>query len=219
VLASLGGVLNRWLPLVPDAAEGPADQAGHDLLARYAEPQRRYHDRRHLAEVLGAVDELAGHADRPDVVRLAAWFHDAVYDPQAARGANEEASALLALRVLPDLAVPAEPVAAVAALVRLTARHEVVDEDSGSAGFRRDAEVLFDADLWILASPTERYAEYAAAVRAEYAHVPDDLFRSGRAAILRGFAERPRIYCTPTAFARWEEPARANLATELTDLS
>ncbi|MDP9221938.1 MAG: metal-dependent phosphohydrolase [Actinomycetota bacterium] len=212
-------MLTRWLSLVPDAAPALAERAGRDLLARYAEPQRRYHDRRHLTEVLGAVDELAEAAARPDVVRLAAWFHDAVYDPQAAPGANEEASALLALRMLPDLAVAADPVAAVAALVRLTARHEVVDGDGSSAGFRRDAEVLFDADLWILASPTQRYAAYAADVRAEYAHVPDDLFRTGRAAILRGFADRARIYCTPTAFARWEEPARANLAKELADLS
>jgi len=212
-------VLTRWLSLVPDAARGPAERAGHDLLARYAEPQRRYHDRRHLAEVLGAVDGLAGAAAQPDVVRLAAWFHDAVYDPPAAPGANEEASARLALRVLPDLAVAADSVAAVAALVRLTARHEVVDGDGSSAAFRRDAEVLCDADLWILASPAQRYAEYTADVRAEYAQVPDDLFRSGRAAILRGFAERPRIFRTPTAFARWEEPARANLARELADLS
>jgi predicted metal-dependent HD superfamily phosphohydrolase len=212
-------VLTRWLSLVPDAAPGPAERAGHDLLARYAEPQRRYHDRRHLAEVLGAVDGLAGAAAQPDVVRLAAWFHDAVYDPPAAPGANEEASALLALRLLPDLAVAADSVAAVAALVRLTARHEVVDEEGSSAASRRDAEVLCDADLWILASPAQRYAEYTADVRAEYAQVPDDLFRSGRAAILRGLAERPRIYRTPTAFARWEEPARANLARELADLS
>ena len=212
-------MLTRWLSLVPDAAQGPAERAGHDLLARYAEPQRRYHDRRHLAEVLGAVDGLAGAAAQPDVVRLAAWFHDAVYDPPAAPGANEEASALLALRVLPDLAVAADSVAAVAALVRLTARHEVVDGDGSSAAFRRDAEVLCDADLWILASPAQRYAEYTADVRAEYAQVPDDLFRSGRAAILRGLAERPRIYRTPPAFARWEEPARANLARELADLS
>ena len=212
-------MLTRWLSLVPDAAQGPAERAGHDLLARYAEPQRRYHDRRHLAEVLGAVDGLAGAAAQPDVVRLAAWFHDAVYDPPAAPGANEEASARLALRVLPDLAVAADSVAAVAALVRLTARHEVVDGDGSSAAFRRDAEVLCDADLWILASPAQRYAEYTADVRAEYAQVPDDLFRSGRAAILRGFAERPRIFRTPTAFARWEEPARANLARELADLS
>jgi predicted metal-dependent HD superfamily phosphohydrolase len=212
-------VLTRWRALVPEAAQGPAERAGRDLLARYGEPQRRYHDRRHLAEVLGAVDELAGAAAQPDVVRLAAWFHDAVYDPRAAPGANEEASALLALLVLPDLAVGADQVAAVGALVRLTARHEVVDEGPSNAGFRRDAEVLCDADLWILASSAQRYAEYTTDVRAEYAHVPDDLFRSGRAAILRGFAERPRIYRTRAAFARWEEPARANLVRELADLS
>ena len=95
-------------------------------------------------------------------------------------------------------------------LVEMTAQHE-------PAG--RDAVVLSDADLAILASPPERYAEYAADVRAEYAHVPDPAFRSGRAEILRSFAERPRIYLTSTGYAAWERPARANLAAELDRLA
>ena len=65
--------------------------AGAALLGRWAEPHRAYHDLAHLAEVLERVDLLAAEADRPDAVRLAAWFHDAVYDPTAAD--NEERSA------------------------------------------------------------------------------------------------------------------------------
>ena len=86
---------------------GAGEVAGRDLLARYAEPHRRYHDRRHLTEVLTAVDVLGRHAARPDVVRLAAWFHDAVYDPQAPPGANEESSAQLAVDVLSRAVGPA----------------------------------------------------------------------------------------------------------------
>ncbi|MGW4324583.1 hypothetical protein ACWEKR_01685 [Nocardia sp. NPDC004573] len=33
------------------------------------------------------------------------------------------------------------------------------------------------------------YAAYTRAVRAEYRHVPDDVFRAGRAAVLRELAE------------------------------
>ena len=53
--------------------------------------------------------------------------------------------------------------------------------------------VLSDADLAILARAADRYQDYAADVRREYAHVPDPAFRSGRAAILAGFAARTRI--------------------------
>jgi predicted metal-dependent HD superfamily phosphohydrolase len=211
-------VLTRWTELlarVAPPAGGPAVRAaGTDLLARYAEPQRRYHDQRHLAEVLSAVDRLSAEAaalDVPvDAVRLGAWFHDAVYDPRAEAGANEAASAALAGSVLGRLGVEADLVDQVVALVMMTAEHE----PQGPA-----ATVLSDADLAILGAPAARYAGYAADVRREYAHVSDPAFRSGRAAILRGFLERPRIFGTATGYAAWEQPARANLAAELRELS
>jgi predicted metal-dependent HD superfamily phosphohydrolase len=192
-------------------------QAGEALVARYAEPWRAYHDQRHLAEVLVAIDRLAattGDADAvdaADVARLAAWFHDAVYDPAALAGANEEASAALATQVLAGLGRPAAEVARVADLVRGTAAHDAGDDAA--------AAILFDADLAILASPPERYGRYAADVRTEYAHVADADFRAGRSAILRGFLDRPAIYRTVAAQADWEPAARANITAELTRLS
>jgi predicted metal-dependent HD superfamily phosphohydrolase len=84
-----------------------------------------------------------------------------------------------------------------------------------------DAEgaVLSDADLAILAAPQARYDEYAAAVRAEYAHVPDDAFRAGRAAVLRDLAAKEHLFHTAHARGHWEAPARANLASELARLA
>jgi predicted metal-dependent HD superfamily phosphohydrolase len=190
----------------PDAA---VDAAGADLLGRWREPHRRYHDLEHLTEVLAAVDDLAADAAQPAVVRLAAWFHDAVYDGRP--GADEEASAVLAEQVLAALGVPADRVGRVAALVRMTAAHAPADDD-------RDAAVLSDADLAILAAAPPRYARYAAAVRAEYAHVPDDAFRAGRAAVLRGLVAAPRLFRTAVARGRWEDAARANVAAELATL-
>lgn len=206
----------RWAALVeraaPDADPRAVAAAGVDLLERYAEPARHYHDGRHLTEVLDAVDRLADLARRPDAVRLAAWFHDAVYDPQAAPGVNEESSARLAEAVLAGLGVRDDVVAQVAALVRMTAAH---DADGADA----DAVVLSDADLAILGAAPERYRSYAEAVRREYGHVPDPAFRSGRAQILAGFVARPRIYRTTAAGEAWEAAARRNLAAELADLS
>ena len=82
---------DQWNRLLPHA-----QPLGDDLLARYAEQHRHYHDQQHLAEVLQTIDELAEYADDADTVRLAAWFHDAIYDPQADPGENEEVSAQLA---------------------------------------------------------------------------------------------------------------------------
>lgn len=180
---------------------------GENLLARWGEPHRRYHTTDHLAAVLARVDELAGHAADADTVRLAAWFHDAVYRPD--RSENEERSAALAERALPEVGLADAVTERVSRLVRLTTRH---DPEPGDL----DGEVLCDADLSVLAGPPAEYAAYAAAVRAEYDFVPHDAFRAGRADVLRQLLALPALFRTPHGRDRWEEPARRNLTGELT---
>jgi len=178
-----------------------------EVRRRYREPHRRYHDDRHLEEVLAHVAWLADLADDPEAVELAAWFHDAVYDLAAGAGENERASAELAASMLADRPNRDE----VVRLVLLTAGHQVEEGD-------RNGAVLADADLAVLGSEPERYARYAADVRAEFAHVDDDAWRAGRSAVLRGFLARPRIYRTDRAHERFDAPARQNLTEELSSL-
>ena len=215
-------LLDRWLA----DAELLAPRAGRDLwlgegsllLGRWSEPHRRYHTVQHLDEVLDALDELAGagHLDAGDALlaRTVAWYHDLRYDPRAAPGSNEHRSATMARDHLHHLGVPERLVDAVEAGVLMTAAHEI---DAGGPHTRM-VEAFHDADLWILSAPPERYAAYRTQVREEYAHVPDDAFREGRAQIMTGFAARERIYRTEHAHVRWTERARANLAAELVDL-
>jgi predicted metal-dependent HD superfamily phosphohydrolase len=134
------------------------DTAARDLLARWSEPQRRYHDATHLTAVLDVVDRYADLAAHPDRVRLAAWLHDAVYDPRADAGINERDSAVLATDLLTRLGVPPEVATDVATLVALTDGHAAADGDP-------DGSLLCDADLAILAADPDRYAAYAAAIR------------------------------------------------------
>jgi len=169
---------------------------------------RAYHDLRHLAEVLGRLEEL-GAAGNVEIV-LAAWFHDAVYD---AAGDDEERSARLAEQELDGETVSGVPVdvAEVARLVRLTEHHKPAPDDAHGAA-------LSDADLGILAASPGRYAEYVADVRTEYAEVPDEDFRQGRLAILEELTAKPTLFHTPYAREHWESTARANLAAEIISL-
>ena len=182
------------------------DALRDDLLTAYADPSRRYHDVRHLSEVLERLDELAGagchFADLP--VTLAAWFHDAVYDGE--RDA-EERSAAWAEDALREL-LPTDLVAEVVRLVLLTETHRPDADDP-------DGCALSDADLAILSCGEARYTEYAAAVRAEYSHLEPEEFRAGRVQVLSGLLEREWIYATDYARSRWEAPARDNLRREL----
>ncbi len=205
-----GALLARWSALLVRARGGAGEPEprpyGEDLLGRWEERQRHYHTVRHLAAVLDRVDELAGHAADPDAVRLAAWFHDAVYRPD--RSENEERSAQLAERALREAGVPDATTAEVARLVRLTVGHAPEAGDS-------DGETLCDADLSVLAGTPEAYAHYAASVRQEYGFVPDDLFRAGRAAVLRQLLDLPELFRTPHGREHWERTARHNMRAEL----
>jgi predicted metal-dependent HD superfamily phosphohydrolase len=194
-----------------EALTGSATAASA-LLARYAEPHRRYHTAEHLEEVLGWVDALADLAGDPVAVELAAWYHDAVHDPEAPAGDSERRSAELAVAELSQAGLAAPVVAEVARLVRLTAGHDAEAAD-------RNGAVLADADLAILGADPARYARYAAAVRAEYAHFDDSAWGAGRTAVLRGFADRPRLYVTDRAHDRLDAPARRNLTWELSTLT
>ena len=180
-----------------------------DLLARWAEPHRRYHTTDHLVAVLDRIGLLSAHCEGPEAVAtvlLAAWFHDAVHLPE--RSTNEERSARLAERALPEAGLPPDRTAEVARLVRLTVTHDPADDD-------RDGQVLCDADLAVLAGAPQEYAAYAAAVREEYSFLPDDAFRTGRADVLRHLLALPSLFRTPYGRAHWERTARRNMTTEL----
>ncbi|WP_040780546.1 HD domain-containing protein [Nocardia pneumoniae] len=199
-------VLARWIALAGEQAAA----VGADLVRRYGEPHRRYHTVEHLAAMLAVIEDLADDADDLAAVRYAAFFHDAVYAVD--RADNEERSAELAETTLATLGAGPDMISEVGRLVRLTASHDPAAGD-------RNGNVLCDADLAILAADAPDYAAYSQAVRAEYRHVPDDLFRAGRAAVLRKLAEQPCLFRTPTARHRYESAARADLAAELSALT
>lgn len=185
------------------------DDVGRALLARWSEPRRRYHDIEHLRDILGYIDVLADHAADADAVRLAAWYHDAVFE---GRPDDEERSARKAEADLGALGAAAEFIAEVARLIRMTAAHNPAAGD-------RDGEVLSDADLASLAVPLEQYRRNSADIRIEFAHVADETFRSGRARVIAALLAAPALYRTPAARERWEQAARSNLAAELARLT
>jgi predicted metal-dependent HD superfamily phosphohydrolase len=195
----LPGLQAGWAELLPAA---PA--LGSELLRRWQEPHRRYHDVRHLAQLVFALGLLTG-GDVPRPVALAAWFHDAVHNGTA--GEDEERSAQLAEAELPSAGVPADEVGEVARLVRLTVHHDPEDGDAAGA-------LLVDADLSILGQAPGRYHMYARDVRLEYDHLPDDLFAAGRSRVLEALSSRSPLYRVRAAQRLWSEQAGRNVAEE-----
>lgn len=186
-----------WAPYTPPGA--PAQDEWARLIARWSEPHRGYHNLEHLLLML----ELLAAQDAETPTMLAAWYHDAIYDPRSET--NEADSAELAVESLTALGL-GEAAARVSDLILLTAGHHDAPDEQ--------AALLLDADLAILGQPPAIYLRYVNGVRQEYAHIADDAFRTGRAAILNDLLQRDALYRHP-AFTHLEEPARTNLAAEL----
>ena len=207
-----GGVqdlVDSWAGLIARHTTDPeAADVGRRLIQAWSEPHRRYHCLAHLRDILARVEELAGDAENLDAVRLAAWYHDAVYDGLPD---DEERSAVRAERDLDCLGVAPELVEEVGRLVRLTLTHDPVAGD-------RNGAVLSDADLAALALPRDRYRDNTAAILAEYSHVPTEVFRANRIQVLVALLEGPGVFRTARGRKHWEAAARENMRAELADL-
>lgn len=178
------------------------------LRERWSAGSRVYHDLRHLDECLAHWAEYSGLARHPEAVEAAIWLHDAVYDPHA--DDNEAASAALARELLHRNGVAPEDIALVEAMI-LATRHAGLSADP-------DTQLLCDIDLAILGAPPARFEEYELGVRAEYAWVPEPIYRSTRAAILTRFLLRPSLYQRAELAARYESRARENLTASIARL-
>jgi predicted metal-dependent HD superfamily phosphohydrolase len=198
----------RWTGLLTGLGCSPeaAGRAFTDLAAAYSSPGRHYHTLDHVRDVLETATSLWGGPVPLPALLLAAWLHDVIYDTHAAD--NEERSADHARELLRPLRPPAALLDETARLILLTKGHRAEAGD-------RAGQVLLDADLAVLGADEATYDRYTAAIRREYAWVPEEQYRAGRTQVLEDFLRRPRIYHTEEMQARAEAAARRNLLREV----
>ena len=137
-----------------------------EVLDRWAEPQRKFHTLGHLKDVIQCF--------RPEKMTLvvAAFYHDAVYEP--GQRDNELRSADL-LRT--HARVDSEGTVASAVRIILS-----------TADFRHkeapDEQAFFRADCQVLLRDWEDLLVYEEQIRAEFQNVPEDEYLAGRSAFL-----------------------------------
>ena len=183
-----------------------------ELMTAWSEPQRHYHDQRHLRECLTLWARWCEYSLRAGEVAIALWFHDAIYDPQGSN--NELNSAAWAARSLVRAGADSDTAQRVHDLVMAT-QHDA----PAALGSSPDAQLLVDIDLSILGSPPDRFERYDQDVRKEYAWVPGFRYQEARAQVLRRFLARPRLYRGEHAISLLEAQARINLAAALSRLA
>lgn len=187
------------------------------LIGLWSTPDRHFHNVRHLINTLARVDELAAETQHPDLVRLATWFHGAVFSTSSLKsysrsaGEDKEASARLAADILQELGIDADVRERVSDMILALRHHQPGKCDI-------DQQVLCDADLGAVATAPQKYRAYREAVRHEFAHLPSEDYVPARIAVITGLLGRRNIFHSPLA-RDWEEPARENLTAELARLT
>jgi len=175
------------------------------LVAAWNEPHRHYHTLQHLSECLLALDACVQDIGQYAEIAMALWFHDAIYDVRAHD--NELRSAAWAQAALVELGASPALAARVSGLVLVTQHSAAPSDDI--------ARLIVDIDLAILGATPERFAEYEAQIRAEYAWVAEDFYRLKRREVLQGFLNRSHIYSTVPFQIQYEAMARSNLQASI----
>lgn len=210
VLLKGGKMRNAFLSLWESiGAKGNAGEVYNDLMRRYGEPHRRYHNKNHIEQCLTEAREIKTLALNYPALEMALWFHDVIYDPQKQN--NEERSAALAFITLEGAFMKTEFAQQVANLI-LATKHLVPPAEN-------DEKFIVDIDLASFGLPQDRFDENTRLIRQEYDFVPTSDFITGRIKVLKGFLSRPSIYQTPFFQKKYEKSAQANLKHSVTQLS
>ena len=188
------------------ARKGPCSQETalkhfHDVVARYGEPHRRYHNLHHIQSLLSLLKvQIAECSD----IYWAVMYHDAIYTPTSQT--NESESARLAHVHLLEMGIDPCPTER---MILATKNHTV---DAA----RSEAEQAFlDADMSILGAPPALYQNYLTQIRQEYQQITDEQFALGRARFIQKTLLSGSIYGTRRFINIFEKQAELNLNDEL----
>lgn len=181
---------------------------GNDMFARiyaaYSGNSRHYHNVEHLADCLREVDRLPATCSR-DLVELALWYHDAVYDAGAPGSEHRSAE---------WLATDAEALGFGEGLARSAAALVEATVHRAGPSASDEAALVADIDLSVLGRDELRFMYFEYGIGEEFRAMRTTLFLLGRGRFLAGVLENP-IYRTASFRDRFEVKARANISALL----
>ncbi len=202
----------EWTDLISKMTDNQTliEQSWSQIEQYYTEEHRAYHNLTHINNMLIEATKFDHKIADREVVLLAIWFHDIIYDPMSKE--NEKASAEFAKNILSQTNLSSERIEKCYALIMQTVKHQPAEAD------HLDDKLLVDFDLEILSRDWKAYKVYSGQVRKEYWMYPSPLFKNGRKKAMGKFLERTTIYQTPFYQEEKEEKARANIKREIEEL-
>jgi predicted metal-dependent HD superfamily phosphohydrolase len=177
----------------------------------YGAPERHYHNLAHIAHMLRAFEKLDLPEDVLMEMRAAAIYHDIVYVTQNQQlyRQNEYLSSARGVAFLGSIHAPDAFLDAFKARVEATRTHEI-DQKADYYG-----ALFLDLDMSILGAKPAIYRDYVAAIRKEFAGIPDEVFYPARLKFLRDTLQKDRIFKTDLMHERLDRAARKNIRDEI----
>lgn len=189
-----------WKRNAGTAAAEVAERSWSCLITRFSEAHRHYHDYKHMRHCLRELDGAAHRIGDADVVEMALWFHDAIYEPGAAD--NEIRSA----RLFESFAAPVlnpNLTREVSSAILDTVHKTLPEADN--------ARFVVDIDLSSFGLPWPEFMADSHALRKEQMHLSDREFYQRKCAFLKSLIDRDRIYATQYFGNLYELAARTNI--------
>ena len=201
-------LLTRWSNLMVRMGF-PENRETYDrLVQHYSDKNRAYHNLKHIEECLALLDAFAPKGLNVDVIEMAIWFHDIIYNPYGKE--NEKKSAIKAQQFLEENSADNDLIEEVYQLIMSTLHKDTPKN--------QNEELIMDIDIAILGKDESAYQSYTEKIRKEYKLVPWPLYKKKRKEILMNFLNRDYIYQTPYFRDKFEKKARLNIQKEIEQL-
>jgi predicted metal-dependent HD superfamily phosphohydrolase len=203
-------VKEKWKTLTSfSKKEDLKEQMWEEIVYRYAEQHRHYHNLNHIAYLLTLLDKSVGKLTNPAAVGFAVLYHDVVYDTYSSD--NEEQSAAFAEAQMRQLNISNTFIEKVKTLIAATKDHKI----QGSNGMENDLSYFLDFDMAILGADEDMYKLYSQKIRKEYSKYNDKVYREGRKLALQNILSSENIFFTPEFRQEMEQKARENINREV----
>lgn len=183
-----------------------SDELFRNLINQYSDKSRYYHNSTHIQKMLDFSLAFSDKIMEPEVVQLAIYYHDVIYNSLSKN--NETDSASLAVQQLSKTTFSAEKIKLTEQFILSTQKHLPLTEHP-------DVYYFLDFDLAILGTSEDIYQDYAEKIQKEYKWVPSFLYTKNRTKVLEHFLSRKEIYFTEIFRNEYESVARKNMQYEI----
>ncbi len=189
--------------------QGDSKIAHREIYFHYLTSNHAYHNRPHINYGLKSIYRLRKKLKNPDLVELARWFHDIIYNPWASD--NKQKSADFAMKRMKLWWLPLSKRIVVYDFIMST------DYTNDWTPYDSDAHFIKEIDYSIFWSPRNQYTSYLEWIRSEYSGYWLQQYKSWRKSFLWKILQQAKQWTlfTLSEFKQYNNQSVDNIYYEL----